>query len=78
MFPSPMQGSRRGRGVDPKLQGGKRRECWRYAPTRRGKMLPRDTSLLTGSFLVFRFNQSAVATSQAFSHATLNDSLLIL
>ena len=48
------------------------------APTRSGKMQPRDTSLLTGTFLAFRFNQSAVATSQAFSHATLNDSLLIL
>ena len=27
---------------------------------------------------VFKFNQSAVSTSLAFSHATLNDSLLIL
>ena len=35
-------------------------------------------SWLTGKFHVFEFNQSAVTTSLAFSHATLNDSLLIL
>ena len=56
MFPFAMQGSKRGLGVDPgKTARREMRECWRCVPTRRGKMQPRDKSLSTGSFLVFRF-----------------------
>ena len=53
-------------------------ERWRFAQTKGGKMLPPDIPWLTGKFYVVNFNKSAVTTSLAISHATLNDSLLIL
>ena len=67
------------RGIDQKIQKCRkgRRERWVFAQTKR-ENATRGISWLTGTFHVFKFNQSAVTTSLAFSHATLNDSLLIL
>ena len=49
-----------------------------FCANKRRENARRGISRLTGIFHVFKFNQSAVTTSLPFSHATLNDSLLIL
>ena len=56
-----------GRGGAEKPASGLKKRLVR-CQTKGGKILPRG----------WLYNQSAAATSQVFSHATLNDSLLIL
>ena len=66
------------RGTDQKIQKCRKAGTLAFCSNKRRENATRGISWLTGTFHVFKFNQSAVTTSLAFSHATLNDSLLIL
>ena len=66
------------RGTDQKIQKCRKARTLAFCSNKRRENATRGISWLTGTFHMFRFNQSAVTTSLAFSHATLNDSLLIL
>ena len=76
--PSSTQGTLGSEAPTKKKKKCRKARTVAFCTNKRRENATRGISWLTGTFHVFRFNQSAVTTSLAFAHATLNESLLIL